>query len=54
MQAPWASQFEVAATAVTAATNGMRHLSAWMGDFAVAATAINLGDLVGSRRRTVL
>ena len=47
-QAPWASQFEVIATVVAVTTD--RVVSAWLGDFAFAATAGNIGD-VGDRRR---
>ena len=39
-QAPWASQFEVVATAFAAATDRMA--SAWLGDFAVAVTVVTL------------
>ena len=49
-QALWASQFEVAVVAAT--TNGIA--SARLGNFAVAATAVNLGDLGGRRIRTVV
>ena len=51
-QAPWASQFEVVATVVAATT--YRVASASFGDFAVAATAGNMGDVGGRRRRTVV
>ena len=51
-QAPWASQFEVLATVVAAITERMA--SAWLGDFAVAATAGNIGDIGGRRRRTMV
>ena len=52
MQAPWASQFEAVATVVATTTNEMA--SAWLGDFAVTATVINLSDVGRSRRRTVV
>ena len=51
-QAPWASQFEVVAPVVAATTDRMA--SAWLDDFTVAATAGNIGDVGGRRRRTVV
>ena len=51
-QAPWASQFGAVATTVAATMHRMAF--AWLGDFAVAATADNLGDVGGSRRRTAV
>ena len=51
-QASRAPQFEVVATVVAATTDRMA--SAWLGEFAVAATAGNICDVGGRRRRTVV
>ena len=52
IQAAWALQFEVAATVVAATPDRMP--SAWLSKLAVAAIAVNLGDVGGSRRRSVV
>ena len=52
MQAPWTPQLEVVANVIAATTNGM--VAAWLGDFAVAVAAVNLGDAGGSQGRTVV
>ena len=52
MQAPWASQFEVVANVVAATTNRMA--SSQLGDFAVAFSAVYIGDVDVRRRRTMV
>ena len=51
-QVPWASQFKTVATAVAAIA--VKVASALLGDFAVAATAGNIGDVGGRRGRTAV
>ena len=51
-RALWASQFGVVATADAATTDSMA--SASLGDFAVAVAEVNIDDVGGRRRRTVV